>query len=197
MYFLDYTGPPGYTERVAALANKVVVLDHHKTAQESLQGRSNLPDNMDINIDMHRSGATLARDYFGSIRVRLLHCQQCQQPSTCFWDCDSGLMAALGAASTLLHGEYFDHEHAAHSKTPVDRSRSWLNVLALAQDAKVNQLIEYIEDGDLWRWQLPNAKAFYAGFHALKLELDANKNPAIFERLLQLSLDDRIEAVRS
>ena len=70
-------------------------------------------------------------------------------------------------------------------------------MLALAQDARVNQLIEYIEDGDLWRWQLPNAKAFYAGFHALKLELDANENPVIFERLLQLSLDDRIEAVRS
>lgn len=70
VYFLDYTGPPGFPEQVARHAGKVVVIDHHKTAQESLVGRSDLPDNVCLHIDMDRSGASLARDYFQSIQVR-------------------------------------------------------------------------------------------------------------------------------
>jgi nanoRNase/pAp phosphatase (c-di-AMP/oligoRNAs hydrolase) len=46
------------------------------------------------------------------------------------------------------------------------------------------QLFKYIEDADLWRWQLPDSKAFTAGLASLKLEYDAQKNPAIFEQLL-------------
>ena len=69
VYFLDYTGPPGFPEQVACHAGRVVVLDHHKTAQESLSGRSDLPGNVCVHIDMERSGATLARDFFGSIEV--------------------------------------------------------------------------------------------------------------------------------
>jgi nanoRNase/pAp phosphatase (c-di-AMP/oligoRNAs hydrolase) len=71
VYFMDYTGQPGFPEQVAKSAGKVIVLDHHKTAHESLCGRDDLPDNLEINIDMNRSGATIARDYFGSVKVYL------------------------------------------------------------------------------------------------------------------------------
>jgi hypothetical protein len=71
VYFLDYTGPAGFPEEVAGRASQVIVLDHHKTAQETLVGRSDRPANLHIEIDMHRSGATIARDYFGSIKVSL------------------------------------------------------------------------------------------------------------------------------
>ncbi len=40
------------------------MLDHHKTAAESLADRQQLPHNMDIVLDMKRSGAVIARDYF-------------------------------------------------------------------------------------------------------------------------------------
>lgn len=46
------------------------------------------------------------------------------------------------------------------------------------------QLFKYIEDADLWRWQLPESKAFSAGLASLQLEFDARKNPAIFDQLL-------------
>lgn len=46
------------------------------------------------------------------------------------------------------------------------------------------QLFKYIEDADLWRWQLPESKAFSAGLASLQLEFDAQKNPTIFDQLL-------------
>ncbi|KAI9029485.1 hypothetical protein DFJ74DRAFT_703294 [Hyaloraphidium curvatum] len=95
VYFVDFTGPKGFVEAVAAAVprGKVVVLDHHKTAMENLvsegaelaalkgsfgpsgpavpqgtveAGRyaSLAPANVELNIDMLRSGATMARDYF-------------------------------------------------------------------------------------------------------------------------------------
>ena len=69
VHFLDYTGPPGFPEACAHVAERVVVLDHHKTAQETLVGRDDLPANLTIEIDMSRSGATIARDYFDSVQV--------------------------------------------------------------------------------------------------------------------------------
>jgi hypothetical protein len=94
VYFVDYTGPKGFVEGVAAAVpnGKVVVLDHHKTAMENLISEGSelallkgsftskdgpaasgaevskfkalTPGNVDLQIDMLRSGATLARDFF-------------------------------------------------------------------------------------------------------------------------------------
>ncbi len=46
------------------------------------------------------------------------------------------------------------------------------------------QLFKYIEDAELWRWRLPNSKAFHSGLGSLHLEYDTSKNPAIFDQLL-------------
>ena len=107
VYFLDYTGPPGFAISVAnALRStehgqgRVVVLDHHKTAMEDLMGPEALaarPPNLDVTFDMNRCGASIARDYF-------------RPPLT----------------------------------------------------PQVETMIAMVEDGDLWRWRLPDSKAFYA-----------------------------------
>jgi hypothetical protein len=55
-------------------------------------------------------------------------------------------------------------------------------------------LFAYIEDSDLWRWALPGSKAFFAGFTALGLDLDARRNPAIFDQLLALTPEAVIAA---
>jgi hypothetical protein len=68
--FLDFTGPEGFPEQVAMACKHVVVLDHHKTSFESLSGRTDLAENLEVHIDMQRSGATLARDHFQSVTVR-------------------------------------------------------------------------------------------------------------------------------
>lgn len=43
---------------------RVVVLDHHKTAKEALSDPTKLPSNLDVCIDMSRSGATMSLEYF-------------------------------------------------------------------------------------------------------------------------------------
>ena len=57
-------------------------------------------------------------------------------------------------------------------------------------------MFAYVEDGDLWRWRLPNAKKFYAGLSALQLHYDANENSSIFDKLLSLTCQQLIDLVR-
>ena len=68
MFLLDFSGPPGFAVELAHACARCVVLDHHKTAAEELQGpgaaAAGLPPNLEVHIDMARSGATMARDYF-------------------------------------------------------------------------------------------------------------------------------------
>ena len=61
----------------------------------------------------------------------------------------------------------------------------------VSQDQR--RLFDLVQDADLWKWKVKGSKEFYAGFASLKLELDATKNPGIFERLLNLSPEDTIE----
>lgn len=54
------------------------------------------------------------------------------------------------------------------------------------------RLFQYIEDGDLWRWSLPNSKAFSSGFKDLNLQYDVGLNPSLFHQLLSLDLESLI-----
>jgi hypothetical protein len=65
------------------------------------------------------------------------------------------------------------------------------------QDVDVLEAITLVEDGDLWRWQLPGSKAFYAALRDTCLEYDVNKNPAVFDTLLQLSTAKMISQART
>lgn len=65
VYLLDYTGPPGFAVSIAQRVARCVVLDHHKTAAEALAAAAPLPPNLDAShLDMNRSGAMIALDYF-------------------------------------------------------------------------------------------------------------------------------------
>ena len=43
---------------------RVILLDHHKTAFEMFEASESLHPNLDVQLDMNRSGATIALDYF-------------------------------------------------------------------------------------------------------------------------------------
>lgn len=58
VYIVDFSYPRKELESLAARVNKLVVLDHHKTASEDLKG---FPDAV---FDMNKSGAVLAWEYF-------------------------------------------------------------------------------------------------------------------------------------
>lgn len=55
---VDFSYPRAILEEMAGKADSLLVLDHHKTAQQDLEGLSYCV------FDMARSGATLAWDYF-------------------------------------------------------------------------------------------------------------------------------------
>lgn len=104
---------------------RVVVLDHHKTALEVLGGDT--AGNVLKVIDMERSGATIARDYF---------------------------------KQTLAE-----------------------NNAKVEEFNRMRRVFEYIEDADLWRWNLPNSKAFSSGLKDLNIEFDVGANPSVFHQV--------------
>ncbi|PON46597.1 DHHA1 domain protein, partial [Parasponia andersonii] len=132
LYLLDFVGPSGFVHDLSSKVGNLVILDHHKTALETLGGEKNVTKI----IDLERSGATIAFDYF--------------------------------------------------------KERVADNAAALAQFDRVWRLFEYIEDGDLWRWSLPNSKAFSSGLKDLNIEFDVGLNPSLFDQLLSLDLDSVI-----
>jgi oligoribonuclease NrnB/cAMP/cGMP phosphodiesterase (DHH superfamily) len=76
MYIVDFSFKRGQLNTLARYANKVVVLDHHETAQQELmepmpdvgeghwQRHSELAATIEVLFDMERSGAQIAWDYF-------------------------------------------------------------------------------------------------------------------------------------
>ncbi|XP_057804171.1 uncharacterized protein LOC131019601 isoform X3 [Salvia miltiorrhiza] len=145
VYLLDFVGPLGFVEQLSRKVGRVVVLDHHKTALEMLgSGTSSTNGNVTTVIDMDRSGATIAYDYF---------------------------------KEKLLAGDVNNHTNGA-----------------VTEFRRVRRLFEYIEDGDLWRWRLPNSKAFSSGLKDLNLEFDATLNPSLFQQAVNA---DSIQELRS
>ncbi|KAL6583683.1 hypothetical protein OROMI_002972 [Orobanche minor] len=142
VYLLDFVGPPGFVQQLSAMVGRVVVLDHHKTALEMLGSSMSTSGNVTKVIDMERSGATIAYDYF---------------------------------KEKLFGGDISNTKDGA-----------------VGEFLRMRRLFDYIEDGDLWRWHLPNSKAFSSGLKDLNLEFDATVNPALFQQLLSLDLDSLI-----
>lgn len=120
----------------------VVVLDHHKTAVEMLCGDATIGENVEKIIDMERSGATIAFDYF----------------------------------KEKLFGKETDLQR--RNDFGVGRE-----LVPETQFARVHRLFKYIEDGDLWKWVLPDSKAFSSGLKDLNIEYSVKLNPTLFEQV--------------
>eukprot|EP00742_Colponemidia_sp_Colp-10_P009832 GILJ01010757.1.p1 GENE.GILJ01010757.1~~GILJ01010757.1.p1 ORF type:complete len:331 (-),score=56.65 GILJ01010757.1:252-1244(-) len=62
--------------------------------------------------------------------------------------------------------------------------------------SRVKTLFSFVEDADLWKWQLPDSKLFHGGLGQLGLRYDATENGAIFDQLLELDPNAVIEKGR-
>jgi len=62
VYMVDFCYPRDVLERMAGRAHSMLILDHHKTAEEALRGFSR--DNVTVEFDMGRSGAGMTWDRF-------------------------------------------------------------------------------------------------------------------------------------
>ena len=61
VYFVDFSVKHDVMLQIAEIADSVIVLDHHASAERELQ---NLPDNVTVHFDMERSGAMLTYNHF-------------------------------------------------------------------------------------------------------------------------------------
>lgn len=64
VYVLDFSYPYAVMERIATNARRLVVLDHHKTALEALDGLHQPESGIDVWFDMTKSGGRLAWEWF-------------------------------------------------------------------------------------------------------------------------------------
>jgi oligoribonuclease NrnB/cAMP/cGMP phosphodiesterase (DHH superfamily) len=64
VYILDFSYPRAELEKLCKWANKVVLIDHHKTAKEALENWEDKPANLEINFDMSKAGCLLTWEYF-------------------------------------------------------------------------------------------------------------------------------------
>ncbi len=117
VYLLDFCYQRDVMETIAKSANKVVVIDHHVSAEKNMVGIDKKYNNVELNFDMSHSGAVLSWQYF-------------------------------------------------HPGKPVP------------------VFLKYIEDRDLWKWELADSRLFLAGIGSYSMTLatfdKAAKNPEIF-----------------
>eukprot|EP00252_Welwitschia_mirabilis_P021872 TRINITY_DN5730_c0_g1_i1.p1 TRINITY_DN5730_c0_g1~~TRINITY_DN5730_c0_g1_i1.p1 ORF type:complete len:320 (+),score=60.88 TRINITY_DN5730_c0_g1_i1:202-1161(+) len=64
VYLLDMVGPDGFVKDLSLKAKRVVILDHHLTAVKRFKADEYAFQNIHCIIDMRRSAATVAYDYF-------------------------------------------------------------------------------------------------------------------------------------
>lgn len=62
VYIVDFSFPRDVLLAMGEKAKSILVLDHHKTAQEALSGE--WPENIHVTFDMERSGARMAWEFF-------------------------------------------------------------------------------------------------------------------------------------
>ncbi|WVZ54295.1 hypothetical protein U9M48_005117 [Paspalum notatum var. saurae] len=61
-------------------------------------------------------------------------------------------------------------------------SRMWQDLLDQEDVERVSNVLEYIEDADLRRWQLPNTKEFQTALRDERAKLNCVTNPHVFEQ---------------
>ncbi|MCG8671805.1 MAG: DHHA1 domain-containing protein [Pseudomonadales bacterium] len=77
VYLVDFAYKKDQMKLLCAAAKQVIVLDHHISAMEDLEGLDNEIENLTLEFDMNRSGAVITWDYFHKTPVPfLLRCIQ-------------------------------------------------------------------------------------------------------------------------
>lgn len=72
VYLLDYVYKRSVMETLCRQAERVIVLDHHISAVEDLAGLDQEFHNLELNLDMNRSGAVITWEYFHTEPAPLL-----------------------------------------------------------------------------------------------------------------------------
>ncbi|EOA30852.1 hypothetical protein CARUB_v10013995mg [Capsella rubella] len=65
-------------------------------------------------------------------------------------------------------------------------------LLSVEDEARIESVLDYIEDIDLRRWRLPDIKAFSFGLQDWRSRINCITNPYMYEQLLKMSSEDLI-----
>lgn len=77
VYLLDFAYKRAEMKKLCVAAARVVVIDHHISAEKDLAGLDDELENLELDFDMNRSGAVMSWEYFHADPVpRLLRCIQ-------------------------------------------------------------------------------------------------------------------------
>ena len=168
---------------VAARVSCVVVLDHHKTTVIALDAFASQPFYGTVPgsvlrtrimpfVPMGMSGAALSYAFFEAISHRACN--------------EMGIVCRFGGVP--LWRASLCNCVASGPVVSKQVSRAIARHGQLAE--RVERHVNYVEDGDLWRWALaPASREFSAGLTALGLELNTDRDPLIFDKLLDLDTD--------
>lgn len=164
VFLMDYTGNPTFVLELASRCSRCTVLDHHQTALTKLHealAKVEAPSSLKLVLDMNRSGAMIALDYFSSRPFPLDSRDESAEPlakrphTNLEWTSDYGrLFRDESEAKRLLH------------------------------------IFRLVEDADIWHWWLEGSHEFHAGFAQLKLVMNPTINPKLFDTLRALKLDE-------
>ncbi|KQJ89289.1 hypothetical protein BRADI_4g24690v3 [Brachypodium distachyon] len=64
------------------------------------------------------------------------------------------------------------------------------NLLCQEDGERVLNVLKYVEDADLRRWQLPNTREFHMALRDERAKLNCVTNPHVFEQLLELDVSE-------
>lgn len=136
---VDFSYPPPVMEQIAAECASLLVLDHHKTAEEALRGFGDGNEKVTVVFDMNRSGAGLALDhYFPGQRDRPLWWLVNYVEDRDLWRQSLPEYTAVSAYIGTIPFGFYDWDCAAEQ--PLDK----VVVAGQAVEAKVRQYIKEV-----------------------------------------------------
>lgn len=167
VFLLDYTGDATFVLDLASRCSRCTVLDHHATALNKLRAaleKVEAPPSLKLVLDMNRSGAMIALDYFSS------------RPAPTKASEDAAEPAAKRSRSVETTAEWTS-----------DYSRLFRDE---AEVKRLLRIFRFVEDADVWHWWLEGSKDFHCGFCSLRLDMNPTRNPGLFQTLRDLRAED-------
>lgn len=128
LVLLDYCGPKGFILMCSRIFQQVVLVDHHKTANEyRIEEKWDELPNFVLQFSSTLAGCTLARSYFINNADPVWHCP-----------------------------------------------------------GNVEELLDYVQDNDLWSHKLPQSKEFSAGLRSLDLDYNFQRSSRVLNIMQSL-----------
>lgn len=160
VYMLDFSFPRAVMERMAVNTQQLLVLDHHKTAAEELDGLHHPEGRFEVWFDMTKSGGRLAWEWFTAMGYDL------HTPNL------SGRFEHYVSAQCSCGQYYLSNLRAGNTTRCIVCQRKWLRDNPSTYQPRAPWLVDYTEDRDLWRHALEGTQEINAALRSYPLDFE-------------------------